>query len=140
MSARRKTALTVVLSLFVALLVAEAGLRAFAPNKFRRNHYIWGRKISPFLLESFSYHPSLGTVVKPNLRIPFETAEFETFVTTNSMGFRDDEESLDNPEVLFIGDSFCFGWGVEDDETCEYLFERTAGVRSLNMGAPGYHN
>jgi len=59
-------------------------------------------------------------------------------VKTNSEGFRDDEESLDQPEFLFLGDSFTFGWGVDQGYTCPDVFEELTGVKALNMGVTGF--
>ena len=62
-------------------------------------------------------------------------------VETNSVGARDDElsEESEDPRVVYIGDSFTFGWGVNKTdrytEVAEENLERD--IDSVNMGVPG---
>ena len=49
-------------------------------------------------------------------------AEFDSIVKTNSLGWRDDEPDS-RKKVLVIGDSFTFGWGVNNNETIPYNLE-----------------
>ncbi len=84
------------------------------------------------------FDEELGFTVRPDLKVYFNTEEFRTLVTTNSMGFRDDEASMKDPAILILGDSLAFGWGVEDDEVCEKALEEMSGLKVLNMSVPGY--
>ena len=43
-------------------------------------------------------------------------ASFDSIVQTNSLGWRDDEPDSRN-KILVMGDSFTFGWGVNNNET-----------------------
>jgi len=135
----RKNLTVLVLSSGLALLALEFGIRFLASADYHHHRY-W-RYCQPFGLVpgALSYDRRLGFFHNANIDVRFKNAEFDTRVRTNSLGFRDDEDSLKNPEVLFLGDSFCFGWGVEDDETCESVFQERSGHRSLNMGVAGYH-
>ena len=49
-------------------------------------------------------------------------ARFDSIVRTNSLGWRDDEPDS-RKKVLVIGDSFTFGWGVNNNETIPYNLE-----------------
>ena len=49
-------------------------------------------------------------------------ASFDSMVRTNSLGWRDDEPDS-RKKVLVIGDSFTFGWGVNNNETIPYNLE-----------------
>ncbi|MCA9433848.1 MAG: hypothetical protein KC940_25225 [Candidatus Omnitrophica bacterium] len=125
-------------SILVTLLVLEAVLNWIGPTSLqvRRNEnsfrsFVWNP-------ENTRFDSELGYMTRPNLDVPFENWEYKTRVRTNSWGFRDDEESLHDPKILLLGDSYCFGWGVEDDKTVDKFVERETGEKVLNMGAPGF--
>lgn len=71
-------------------------------------------------------------------------------VKTNSCSMRDVEREVKKPEDVFrialLGDSFAFGWGVEQDLTFAKVLEKTLNdftnglpkVEVLNFGVPGY--
>ena len=84
------------------------------------------------------FDPELGYITNPNLDFAYHTEEFDIQIRTNSQGYRDDEESMDSPRVVFLGDSFCFGWGVQQEETCATVFENLTGTKTLNLGISGY--
>jgi len=56
------------------------------------------------------------------------TREFSTHYTTNSLGYRSPEFTLEKPDnvyrILILGDSITFGWGVEDNQTFSYLLQQ----------------
>jgi len=68
----------------------------------------------------------------------YSNMEFSTQYSVNSMGFRDDEKSLEYPEVIFLGDSHTMGWGVEEKESWPYLMENKLGMLGLNTGIASY--
>jgi hypothetical protein len=64
---------------------------------------------------------------------------------TDSNGFRTDDETSDDAsgtpqvvEVLVLGPSSAFGWGVEYHETYAVVVARTAGQGLLNASQVGY--
>ena len=69
---------------------------------------------TPFLRE---WDPDLGVRYKKNLSTKITRPEFSVTFSTNSRGFREPEPPppLDG-SVLFIGDSYTEGWGVNDGE------------------------
>ena len=56
----------------------------------------------------------------------------------NSQGLRDDEVSLDSPEIIVLGDSHAMGWGVQQHEAFPQLLEQASGLKVLNAGIPSY--
>jgi len=57
-----------------------------------------------------------------------KNGDFDTNVVINSLGYRGEEFDIEKKEdeyrVLVLGDSFVFGYGVEDDQTIPYKLER----------------
>src|SRR5690606_19694091 len=68
----------------------------------------------------------------------FKSFEFNTTYDVNALGVRDDAASLEHPEVIFLGDSFTMGWGVEGEESFPAVFEQNSGLRCLNTGVSSY--
>lgn len=68
----------------------------------------------------------------------YSNMEFSTRYHVNSLGLRDDEASLDHPEIIFLGDSYTMGWGVEQEEGFAQILEKKLGRRSLNAGIASY--
>lgn len=93
-------------------------------------------------------HPddSIIYTLKPNLDLTFVRAR----VQTNSCGMRSPERPIKKPAGVFrialLGDSFTFGWGVEQHETFAQRLENNLNRISqgsprfevLNFGVPGY--
>jgi hypothetical protein len=155
----------VVLSVVVALAVAEVGLRMWMgiadENPAEVRHQLErSRRVS--LAEADRGAFSLMGLVEPS---EFDDIVYElkprldgTFrgrpVRTNGFGLRGDECTLRKPAKTFrivgIGDSHMFGWGVGQNETYMHLAEQrlNAGAAAepggrhyelLNFGVPGYN-
>ena len=81
-----------------------------------------------------------------NLDVTFQRAN----VKTNSYGMRNRELSLEKPKgtyrIALLGDSFAFGWGVEQEQGFAHILEEQLNKNSnkdinyevLNFGVPGY--
>jgi len=88
---------------------------------------------------------SEALVFPPNSRFRMETKEFDYTANVNSLGFRDrafDARKSDVPRALAIGDSFTYGWGVQDWEAWPKVLERELWRRGVsieiaNLGRPG---
>jgi len=91
-------------SLLVVFCVAEILVRLFITMPF----------VGPF----FSvYDPLLGKRLKKSFSGTIRTPEFTTRVSTNSYGFRGPEPiSFPYRPIMFLGDSFTMGYGVNDGE------------------------
>lgn len=99
----RTTALFL-LSAFIAVLLCELFVRAFVPV----------RNVGPTFSE---YDPVYGKRLKKNFSCTRTAAEFSMRFSTNSLGFRGPEpRSFPAGGLLFIGDSFTSGYGVNDGE------------------------
>lgn len=59
-------------------------------------------------------------------------------VTTNSSGFRSLDGANTRSKVLFLGDSFVHGVGVDNENTIPGLFEAISGSSTLNGGVSSY--
>lgn len=103
---------------------------------------------TPSLRAIIHPHPndSILYTLRPNLDLTFVRAK----VTTNSCGMRSPERSIAKAagvyRIALLGDSFAFGWGVEQKATFaqkleDSLNERANGTKRyevLNFGVPGY--
>jgi hypothetical protein len=134
----RQRLLLVLGSVLLALVLAEACLRLFLPLSLKRERYVRTRNVYQYGEGNVQFDAGLGFFNTPNHTTVFSNPEFTTIVTTNSAGFRDDETSLQHPDVLLLGDSIGFGWGVEKDQTVEAQLEKLLGVRVLNLSVSGY--
>ncbi len=64
------------------------------------------------------------------------SAEYDAVTTITERGHRAPAVEGD-PEVIFLGDSFTFGWGLADDETFASIACRSLEISCANLGAPG---
>ncbi len=138
MSKARKRLLLALGAVALAVMLAEVGLRLFLPLSIQRERYQRTRNVYQYDEGNVQFDAGLGFFNTPNRTTTFSNAEFSTTVTTNSAGFRDDEASLQQPDILLLGDSLAFGWGVEKPETAEAQLEKLLRVRVLNLGVAGY--
>jgi hypothetical protein len=83
------------------------------------------------------HHSALGYTLKPG-ECTFSNLEFSNRFKINSAGFRDDEASLEAPEIIILGDSQAMGWGVDQEETFAHLLEKKTGRRVLNAAISSY--
>jgi hypothetical protein len=108
-----------IIALSVGLMVGELIVRNFIPV----------RNVGP----SFSiYDPFYGKSLKKSFSCRRITPEFSMTFTTNSAGFRGPEiGSLTPRPILFLGDSFTMGYGVNDGEEFPSLIRK-----ALNENRP----
>ena len=93
-------------------------------------------------------HPDDSVIfdLRPGLQTTFQKVS----VRTNSCGMRGVERSINKPgetyRIALLGDSFTFGWGVEEEESFAVKLEKNLNRLSnfkprfevLNFGVPGY--
>ncbi|HKP31359.1 MAG TPA: hypothetical protein VJT83_01460, partial [Chitinophagaceae bacterium] len=76
--------------------------------------------------------------LKETNQFVYSNAEFADSFYVNSLGFRDDEISLERPEIICAGDSYTLGWGVKQNETFAQLIEKESGLKVLNASMSSY--
>jgi lysophospholipase L1-like esterase len=76
--------------------------------------------------------------LEPGLNRPLQGREFDVQLIANSLGLRDDEPSLQGPEIIGLGDSFTMGYGVEQEQSFIELLGKDLEQRTLNAGISSY--
>src|SRR4029453_2223238 len=114
---------------------------AMAPRPVRRlvqqiyRHF--NRTLIQFDEACAVYDPEVTYTLKPGT-CTFGNLEFKNTFNVNRLGVRDDEASLDGPEIIVLGDSHAMGWGVEQRETLSRVLARTCGLKVLNAAVSSY--
>jgi len=128
-----KTSALLIISIATALLLAETALR------------IIGRKplyVNPERPTFWKYDALLGWAHQSGQQGVFEKPQFRIHVRINQKGLRDREHSYkrrDNMKrILVLGDSFAWGFGVEETNRLSELLEKSLGVEVINAGVSGY--
>jgi lysophospholipase L1-like esterase len=116
----------------VVLAAAELTLRAVDLRELR-DSYEPGRALL------FHHDAELGWAPIPNASATFTGTRTVT-VRNNSLGLRDVEPAgARKPTVLFVGDSFVWGYDVEANERfTDLLRAELPAARIVNAGVPGY--
>jgi lysophospholipase L1-like esterase len=123
----------IICSTLVALFLSETALRimGFEPMY-----------VSPERDRFWKYDSLLGWAHEPGQEGTFETPQFRTTVRVNNKGLRDREHSYERPNdhkrILVLGDSFAWGYGVEESERFSQLLEKELSVEVINAGVSGY--
>jgi lysophospholipase L1-like esterase len=125
-------AVLVTFGLVVALLLAEAVLRIFPPpNRFT---------LQRLLEQQWEPDDELLLRLKPHLNMKISGhPEFSYTVQTNSDGLRD-EPFVGDSAIAALGDSFTFGFGVEEDECWPSQLEALGNRRVANLGWAGWNS
>ena len=136
--------------ILIFLIIAEVGIYSafiFAakeievPSYFLENiQYLYNTRMvnviqfNPFLSE---YDQKLFYKLKQGDH-RFSNLEFSTKFSVNSIGARDDEQSINLPKIICIGDSFTMGWGVEGENMFSSIIEEKSKEKTLNLGVSSY--
>ena len=112
-----KSAALAATSVLLCVVLAELFVRGCIPI----------RNIGP----SFTvYDAQYGKKLKPNESIVRIAPEFTMTLSTNSLGHRGPEPEKGGPSILFLGDSFTMGYGVNDGEEFPSLVREALSNRS----------
>ncbi|MDA8123583.1 MAG: hypothetical protein M0009_00115 [Deltaproteobacteria bacterium] len=137
-------AIALLLALFegtMYLLVHTPALLKHCPKGIRNSigylYNVGDRKVIQFTPECAQYDPGLGYTLKPGHCV-FSGAEFRNRYDINSLGLRDEEKALRQPEVIVAGDSYAMGWGVDQEETFARVLGKKTGLKVLNAGVASY--
>jgi lysophospholipase L1-like esterase len=113
----------IVLSSLLALVVAELVVRNYFP---RRTIEV----LSGFYPAMFTESEHLPYRLRPNYSGRLTQGEFDTGIHINALGYRGDDFAAakgDALRILVAGDSFTFGWGVNDQETYPARLQQRLG-------------
>jgi lysophospholipase L1-like esterase len=123
----------VIISTLFALFLSEIALRLLGLGPLY---------VSPERDRFWKYDSLLGWAHEPGQEGIFETPQFRTVVRINANGLRDREHSYerqgDIERILVLGDSFAWGYGVEESERFSQLLEKSMDVEVINAGVSGY--
>ena len=110
-------------SLVVALLGAEAAVRIVHPIADGRNNVtLDGVPIASWFTPGSVYRQVSN--------------EYNAMTTITPLGHR--VPGTDgSPEVIFLGDSFTYGWGLKDEDTFASIYCSGLQLRCANLGVPG---
>ncbi len=122
----------------VTIAIAAVVLNIFKTERMANAQYFRTRNVFQYNTDNILFDEGRGYIIAPNLNTPYNNREFNTTVTTNKLGYRDDEISLNNPDVLILGDSYAWGWGVDENDGVEKLYEKQTGKKAINLSVPGY--
>lgn len=90
----------------------------------------------------YQYDNYLGWIPIPNITATISDSMQQREYKQNSLGFRDIEHDYNNKtkkRIMFIGDSFCFGYGVSQNEVfVELLRDKLLDFELFNCGVSGY--
>ena len=100
----------------------------------------------------FAFNPyrpdgALGFTLRPGVQVRHVDRDFAVTVSVNALGGRGPDRSASKTpgtaRILLLGDSFAFGWGVEQEESFgavveRRLTERLGPVEVLSVAVPGY--
>jgi len=126
---------------YMFVMVRSPRLLEMCPRRIQNSIgylYAWGyRNIIQFTPECAIYDKELGYTLKPGSYV-FSGKEFSNVYYVNSVGVRDDEASLNYPQIIVTGDSVAMGWGVNQEQTYTQLIEKKFGVNVLNAAVSSY--
>lgn len=127
--------LAVLLTTGLAFVLLEAGLRVFRPDLHPESGNV--------LRTCHTFDPTTGWRPAAHCAGRFVKEDFDTRVSTNGLGLRGAEVDVAAPpgirRVVVLGDSFAWGFGVDDDDTfAAHLDRSVAHSQTLNLGVCGY--
>ncbi len=126
--------LTSFFTIVISIAVGEYIIRHTLPQ----NTYNFARSRGMYIFDKGENIPiTLQKNVKNFHHIAY-TVEFDHYVSTNSLGIRGKEISLEKPQdtyrILLLGDSMTFGWGVNEGETFAKILETNLNNFAKNAG------
>lgn len=116
---------------FLILFVVEAILKIYYPLNHGGVYYEFysEKEIKPSLADP--------KILLPNKKFIHKSSEFNAIVTSTDYGNRISNKDNKLEKHIFIGDSFTFGHGVNDQDTFVYLFCKMKQISCVNLGKPG---
>lgn len=128
-----RTSALLIASIVVAFLLCELIMRMMN----RKPLYV-----NPEQVHFWKYEPLLGWAHRPGQQGVIENPRFHNKVRINQKGLRDREHSYkrtnNEKRILVLGDSFAWGFGVEEENRFSELLETSLGVEVINAAVSGY--
>jgi lysophospholipase L1-like esterase len=126
-----------VISALFSLALLEVGVRVLGQDRFQVE------RPNPERAVFWHYDDLLGWKHLPTEEGRFSLADVDVEVTINGQGLRDRSYSYQPPEGVFrivvLGDSFVWGFGVEQDEIFTEIMEQSQNnLEVINLGISGY--
>lgn len=124
------------LSMLFTAGVAEIALRLFPgwlPEEAQLR-LLWSGERDDMLTVG---HPQVGVLYKPLQRKRMRNRDFDIEVSTDEYGFRNRSPWPARADIVAVGDSLVFGYGVEQAATWTSLLEARLGKRVINLGMAG---
>lgn len=123
-------AVAVLLVLLAGEAIGRLAVPAWTPPSFRGGDF-------------WQHDDLLGWRHRPDQEGRFIGRDFEVAVATNSHGLRDREHPLaplpGTRRAVLLGDSYGWGWGVDQDATLDAVIERRhPGLEVINCSVMGY--
>jgi len=122
------------ISAAASVLIVECLVRIFIPHAD--------------IAEWYQPHQKYHHVLKPNFYQKFRYQQHDAVMTvhTNAAGFRDEEHGFNTKKgmkILFLGDSFAFGYGLETQDRLDTQLRKFAekegiNLETVNWGVPGW--
>jgi len=134
-----------VVSTLIALLLAEFVFRGYTQLQWLRAVKWYRNELQVMLPDDPIEYALLPGVSRDNL-IPKTGVTWRYAI--NADGFRGEDFNVesDRARVLFLGDSYTFGWAVQQDEVLPLAVERVLArppfsldISAYNLGVPGYN-
>lgn len=119
-----------VVSILIPLVMAEFISRQLFPVNF------FSRFIDLETGQETQLYRAKDMLLTPNLNLRHTSLEFDVKLRLTPLGARGPASGLP-PAVIFIGDSFTFGWGLGDGQTFVDRFCEKARLKCANLGMPG---
>ena len=120
-----------------AAMLAGGGVIGLCGTELLVRAFVTVRDVGPALTE---YDPVFGQRLKRNFRCVRETPEFHMRFSSNSLGWRGPEPAAPEAEIVFLGDSFTMGYGVDEGLEFPQLLANALGKSVVNMGVGGTGN
>jgi hypothetical protein len=128
---------TALLEAVVAISLSHPNIGILPLHLVRYIYNRFDRNVIQVMPECAQYDPYVTYTLKPG-KCVFQNREFSNTYHINSLGLRDDEQSLVGPKIIALGDSFTMGWGVEQEETFVQQLEKLTGLKIINAGISSY--
>ena len=124
--------MVILLGIFAALILNEFAAAVVVPAYDPRQHVHFTDADGPGPMPPLAIANTVSRQVK-------NTGDYNVTVRINRHGLRDDRDiaKATAADYIVVGDSFMFGWGVEEDQRFSEQLEKRIGRPVYNLGITG---